>query len=408
MPFHRPILAALALAGVLAAACARPGGSSRAELAARAGMAVRGGGGEVSDTAGDAGQALPHPAIAALAARLEADVAADSVGSIAAAVVADGRVLWEGAFGVADATAGRPATPETIYRAGSISKTVTALVLMRLVGRGLVGLDDPVSLYVPEVERLAGRESGGRPITLRDLASHTAGVAREPASSLAARGRMHRWDRKVVASIPLTELRSRPGEAYRYSNIGYGILGLALERAAGEPFEALVATHVLEPLGMTSSFYEVPRRQRGRLAAGYVNLEDGTVDPRVPRAEHRGRGYKVPNEGLYSTVGDLARLLLALVGDSAHAVLDSDARAVMLTDQTPGGDRQTGYGVGLQLTRLGGTLLAGHSGTVAGYASYLVLDPEARVGVVLLRNYNRGVTNLGSEAHRVVLELGGS
>lgn len=397
-----PTLVAAALIGLLTAACPRPGGAPPAELAALAAPAPTG---AAVDTTGRAGEATLHPAIADLAERLAADVASDSVGSISAAVVADGRIVWEGAFGVADAAAGREATPATIYRAGSISKTVAAMVLMRLVGAGVVGLDEPVAAYVPEIDGLAGREAGVRPITFRDLASHTAGMAREPASSLAARGRTHRWDRKVLASIPLTELRSRPGEAYRYSNIGYGILGLALERAAGREFEKLVATQVLDPLGMTSTFYEVPASQRGRLATGYVNLEDGTVDPRVPRAEHRGRGYKVPNEGLYSTAGDLGRLLLALVGDSEHDVVDAEARAAMLADQTPGSDDQIGYGIGLQLTRLGGTLLAGHSGTVAGYESYLAFDPEAAVGVVILRNYNRGATNLGSAAQRVVLEL---
>lgn len=363
-----------------------------------------------SGAAADSGRSIgpAHPVIAAFADRLAADVAADSVGSIAAAVVADGRVVWEAAFGVADADADRPATTRTIYRVGSISKTLTAMTLMRLVAARVIALDEPVSTWVPEVEGVAGRPAGVRPITFRDLASHTSGLEREPSSSLAARGRLQRWDRKVVASIPVTETRAAPGEAYLYSNIGYGILGLALERAAGAPFEDLVAEHVLAPLDMNSSFYSVPGRERGRLAAGYVNLDDGTVDPRVPRAEHRGRGYKVPNEGLYSTVGDLARLVLALVGDSAHALLDDDARAAMLRDQTPGAGERAGYGIGLQLTRLGGTLLAGHSGTVAGYTSYLVFDPDRDIGVVILRNYNVGATNLAAEGQRVVLDLIGS
>ena len=194
--------------------------------------------------------------------------------------------------------------------------------------------------------------------------------------------------------------------AYHYSNIGYAILGLALERAAGRPFERLVAEEVLGPLGMESASFRPPPARSRRLAAGYVNLEDGTIDPRVPRAEHRGRGYKVPSEGLYATAGDLARLVMGLSGALGDTLLDDDARAAMLRDRAPDGDDRAGYGLGLQLTRIGDVLLAGHSGTVAGYSSYLVFDRSTRAGVVLLRSYNRGETNLAAEAQRLVLEIG--
>lgn len=388
-----------ALGGLLAAAC----GGAPADVGREVAPAA-----ELRGHAPAPPPPSPHPALEAFAARLEADVSSDSVGSIAAAVVADGRVVWEGAFGAADAAEGRAATPATIYRIGSLTKTMTALTLMRLVEAGVVSLDDTVAAYVPEVARLAGRRRDAPPITLRALASHTAGLEREPSSSLAARGRRGRWDRKVLSSIPLTEARSDPGERYLYSNIGYAILGLAMERAAGAPFEDLVRDLVLEPIGMRSTSFAVPEGERERLAAGYVNLPDGTVDPRVPRAEHRGRGYKVPSEGLYSTTGDLARLILALIAESPHPLLDPDSRATLLTDQTPDPDPRTGYAIGLHLTRVGDTLLASHSGRVAGYTSYLVFDPATGAGVVLLRNYNRGATNLAAEADRLVLSLGAS
>ncbi|HUG39800.1 MAG TPA: serine hydrolase domain-containing protein [Longimicrobiales bacterium] len=346
---------------------------------------------------------LLHPAIAAFAARLAAEVAEDAVGSVAAAVVLGDSVAWSGAFGVADRGTGAPATVETLYRVGSLTKMVTAAALMRLVAGGAVSLDEPVAVRVPEIAGLAGLEATDRPLTYADLASHTAGLEREPSSSLAARGRG--WQRKTLEAIPVTQVRGSPGEAYLYSNIGYAILGLALERAGRRRYEALVTEEVLAPLRMTSSSFAIRRRDRDRLATGYVNLADGTVDPRVPRAEHRGRGYKVPNEGLYSTVGDLARLVMGLSGALGDALLDEDGRAAMLTNRSPGGDPRAGYGLGLQLTRIGDTLLAGHSGTVAGYASYLTFDPATGVGVIILRNYNLGKTNLGAEAHGLVLEL---
>jgi CubicO group peptidase (beta-lactamase class C family) len=358
--------------------------------------------------------------ILSLERRLVADVAADDVGSIAAAVVVGDSVLWAAAFGRADRDAGTLASPGTIYRAGSISKPITALVLLALVDRGVVTLDDPVERYLPELERLANRAPEHAPIRFRDLAAHTAGLAREPAASHAARGPIREWRRKVVDAVPLTAMVAAPGEAYHYSNIGYALLGLALERAAGQPFEDLVQELVFDPFGMTSSYLVVPPPERRRLAVGYVNPSSDSIDPRVPRAEHGGRGYKVPNGGVYSTVGDLARLAMAMTGALGDAILPAVARAEALTNQTERSDamvRQsdagtgrairsgTGYGIGFQLQRVGDTLIAGHSGAVAGYTAYLAFEPETRVAVILLRNYNRGITNLGATAASTILDL---
>jgi CubicO group peptidase (beta-lactamase class C family) len=378
---------------------------------------------------------LPAPpvrlpsAVAALERQLIADVAADGVGSVAAAVVVGDSVVWQAAFGLADRAAGILAAPTTLYRAGSISKPVTALVLLALVERGVVTLDDPVARHLPELLRLADLSPHSRPITFRDLAAHTAGLAREPSIDRAGRGPVRDWRRKLMAALPATSATTPPGAGYDYSNVGYALLGLALERAAGRPYEELVKTLVLDPLGMTSSYLEVPRAERHRLAAGYVNLARDVVDPRVPRAEHRGRGYRVPNDGLYSTVGDLARLAMAMTGALGDTPITAPSRHAALSDQTapteptarthqaalPGRPASgqpasaplpgTGYGLGFQLHRIGDTLIAGHSGTVAGYAAYLAFDPATRIGIVLLRNYNHGATNLGATAVRTLLEM---
>jgi CubicO group peptidase (beta-lactamase class C family) len=288
-------------------------------------------------------------------------------------------------------------------------------------------LDDPVEAYIPELRHLANRAPGNRPITFRDLASHTAGLAREPAQSHAARGPYRDWRRKLITSIASTDAVAAPGEGYLYSNMGYSLLGLALERVADVPYEVLVRTLVAEPLGMERSHLALPGEERDRLATGYVNMPGDTIDPRVPRAEHRGRGYQVPGAGVYSTVGDLARLVMAMTGALGDVPVTAASRATALTDHTltdhtvprqtgappvvaatdsPTQVARTGYGLGFQLHRIGGTTIAGHSGSIAGYSAYLAFDPETRVGVVLLRNYNHGMTNLGAMAARLVMELG--
>lgn len=348
-----------------------------------------------------AGQAASG--IRAFERELAADVVRDSVGSIAAAVFVGDEVVWRGAFGWRDRVSRHLARPTTLYRAGSISKVVTALVLLRLVDDGVVSLDEPVANHLPELLGLGGASAAhARVITFRHLATHTAGLAREPDNAVFARGPFREWKRKVVAAIPQTRAVAAPGSAYRYSNIGYALLGFALERAAGEPFERLADSRVLRPLGMrATSFVTPPDDGTRRPATGYVNLHGDTADPRVPRAEHRGRGFRVPSGGLYSTVDDLARLGMAVTG--AIPLIPDSLRRLMLTNVRPG--RGPGYGLGLQLIDLGSATFAGHSGTVPGYAAYLLVDPERGTGVVLLRNYNQGATNPGAAATRLLLRL---
>ena len=333
--------------------------------------------------------------IEAFSVGLARDVEVDGIGSITAAVFVGDEVRWSRGFGVVSRETGQRAGPRNIYRTGSISKSVTAVLMMLLVQDGVVGLDDPVSGALPEVGGLVGAETGQPVLTFRHLASHTGGLIREPVLPGAATGPIGGWESKILESIAATRYQTVPGEAYSYSNIGYGILGLALSRAAGKPFMELVEERIFEPLGMSSSTFVVGSALRTRLAAGYVN-RDGEIDARPPAREHAGRGYKVPNGGVYSTVGDLARFAAGVSG--ALRLLDDETRAAMLSIQTPESDSQ-GYGLGFSLRRdADGTWWASHGGSVAGYNAHLLFQPDAQLGVVLLRNYNGGETNLGGAA----------
>ena len=319
---------------------------------------------------------LPFPknsAIDAFRERLRADVATDNVGSITAAVVHGDRIVWAEGFGWADRDTRVPAGVETIYRIGSISKTFTAVVLAQLVDRKTIALDDPVEKYFPEVRGFTGARPEAKPITFRQLGSHTAGLIREPALQGAASGPIAEWEAKILASIPTTSFATAPGERYAYSNIGYGVLGLALSRAAKTPFMKLVEDGIFTPLGMTSSTFIMSDRLRPWLSVGYANSAAG-IDADVPAREHLGRGYKVPNGGVYSTVVDLARFMGALTGASTMATTDA-MRRTMLTKQTPE-TGASGYGLGLQISASdGAATLAGHGGSVAGYTAHLAFDP---------------------------------
>lgn len=344
-------------------------------------------------------------ALAAFADSLAADVRADDVGGIVAGVMVDGDLVWARAFGWADRERRIPMGNAVISRTGSISKSVTAVLMMRLVDLGVIALDDPVERYLPEVRGFADPRPGTPPITFRHLASHTAGLIREPRLEGAASGPIDGWEDKVLKSIPATAFDSVPGARYRYSNIGFGTLGLALSRAARRPFMELVEEEIFRPLGMTGSTFVVGEELRPRLAAGHANRRDGTVEVEQPAREHAGRGYKVPNGGVYSTVADLGRFMGAMSGVPGLRILSEESRLEALRTQTPE-DPSRGYGLGFSI-RIdeGGNRIASHGGSVSGYTANIAFDPDARIGVALLRNYARGATNLGAAAQGLVAEL---
>ncbi len=345
-------------------------------------------------------------ALTAFSRQLRVDVAADDVGGIVAGVMVDGDLVWAQAFGWADRDARTPMSTASISRTGSISKSVTAVLMMRLLDEGVIGLDEPVERYLPVFASVKDRRVDAQLVTFRHLASHTAGLIREPQWPDAVVGPIELWDKRIVESLPLTAYDTVPGARYQYSNIGFGTLGLALAKAAGRPFIEMVRTEVLEPLGMTGSEFVVAGgKLEARLAAGYVIGQDGSINGGQPAREHAGRGYKVPNGGVYSTVADLGRFMGAMSGVPGLQILSEESRREALSIQTPENPNR-GYGLGfsVQIDEQG-RKIASHGGSVAGYSAHMAFDPEARIGVVLLRNYGRGSTNLGTVAQGLVAQL---
>lgn len=344
-------------------------------------------------------------ALDAFAAELAEAVAADSAGGIVAGVSVDGDLVWATSVGWADRERRTPMATSSVSRTGSISKSVTAVLMMRLVDRGVIDLDDPVRDHLPAVDGFADPRPGAPRITFRHLASHTAGLVREPDWPESVVGPIELWEERILESIPKTAFDSIPGARYQYSNIGFGTLGLALARAAGRPFRELVRDEVFVPLGMTgSAFVVVGAELEPRLATGYL-VRSGEISAEQPFREHAGRGYKVPNGGVYSTVADLGRLLGAVSGVPGLRILSEESRREMLSVQTPE-DPSDGYGLGFRITIDDqGRTIASHGGSVAGYNAHMAVDPDASIGVVLLRNYAGGAVTLGRAARSLLREL---
>jgi CubicO group peptidase (beta-lactamase class C family) len=338
-----------------------------------------------------------------------AEFAKDNRGSVTIGVVSGAELVWTKSYGYADMEKKTPATKDTVYRIGSITKQFTGLMLLQLVEAGKVRLSDPVEKYFPEVNKVEGRFAGAPPITLVQLATHTSGMGREPADlQTYLKGPVSEWEKVMIAALPRTKYGFEPDARFSYSNIGYAVLGAALSRAAGQSFVDYMSQKFFAPLGMTHTAFEPNEKIKPYLAKGY-GVQGDRVDAETPEREHQGRGYKVPNGAMYSTVSDLARFLAFELGHGPADVLKKET----LEDNfkrvnSASGDLTEGYGIGFQVERHGSLIVYGHGGAVAGYLAGAFVDRASGVGVIALRNVSGGPFNISGLVMRSLETLAAS
>ena len=342
------------------------------------------------------GQTTPAPELRQVIEQVDAMAATElaatsNVGSISIGLVSGSGLVWSKSYGYADGEKKELASKETIYRVGSITTQFTALMMLQLLQAGKIHLSDPVEKYFPEVNKVQGRYPGTAPITLVQLATHSAGLASEPANqSLYTKGSVADWEKTLIAALPETKYLYEPGTRASYSNIGYAILGAALGRAANQPYVEYVEQKIFAPLGMTHTTFEPKARTSSQISKGY-NLEGGRVDTATPEREHQGRGYKVPNGAVYTTIGDLSRFISFELGEGPESVLTKSAlaenfkRITIMTDDY-NAYLASGYGIGFRLRRQNDLVIFGHAGGVSGYEARADFDPLTRTGIVVLRN----------------------
>jgi len=342
--------------------------------------------------------------LAALDAQLPAEFAKDGVGGASIAVVSGGVLVWSRHYGYADMDTRRVPTNDTAYRIGSITKQFTALALLQAAEAKVLRVNDPVEKYVPEIQSVKGGVSGAAPITLIQLAMMTSGLAREPGCSQHSVGPVGGWQKIVADCLPATTYANPPGTTYLYSNIGYATLGLAVERARSRPFTQLVTDDILVPLGMTRSAFEPSPELRRDLAHGYTRVSGAPSRARAD-AELEGRGYRVPNGALFSTVADLAKFVAWQLGSGPEliprAVQDSNYGRAFFYNQA----LSSGYGVGFMVTRRGDVVMLGHGGSTAGYRAAALFHRPSRLGVIMLRNAEGGSFDAGPVGFRVLERL---
>lgn len=345
-------------------------------------------------------------AISRIDAMTAAELAKDNIGSVTVGVVHGKNLIWTKSYGYADDEKKIPATRDSVYRIGSITKQFTALMLLQLVEAGKVRLSDPVEKYFPQINQVQGRFQGAPAITLVQLATMTSGMDREPEDlPTYLKGPVSEWENVTLSALGRTRYRYEPNTHYFYSNIGYAALGAALSRAAGEPYVRYVATKIFEPLGMTHTAFEPNDAIRKALTIGYEVDRNGRASSDAPQREHAGRGYKVPNGAMYTTVSDLARFVAWELGEVPGLLKKEFQDDTYSRVMTATGDFRQGYGVGFQLSRRGDHVFLGHGGSVAGYRAEAYVDRLHKTGVIVLRNAGGGKFNLSDLTMRALMEL---
>jgi CubicO group peptidase (beta-lactamase class C family) len=330
------------------------------------------------------------PKIEKIDSMIAADVARNPIGSVTVGIVSAKQLIWTKSYGDADMEKKIPADADTVYRIGSITKMFTALMLEQLVETGKVHLSDPVEKYFPEIKQVKGAFPHAPPITLIQLATHTSGLGREPDDvAIATAGPVAEWEKTLIAALPHVKYEFEPGTRFSYSHIGYAILGAALSRAAGEPYVDYVRGHIFAPLGMTHSTMEWNAQLATHLAKGYQVLGPGNLDSDTPERENKnGRGYKVPNGAIYTTVTDLARFASFEMGQGPDATLKKASLDRFQRQTIVPADigLTSGYGIGFQVDRRDGYVAFGHGGAVAGYTSALLMNRANGIGVIVFSN----------------------
>lgn len=289
--------------------------------------------------------------------------------SLVAGVVRDGGLVWSAGCGaVAD-----PHT-DVQYRLGSISKTVTAVVVMRLRDEGRLGLDDPLDRHLP------GTPLGDR--TVGQLLSHLAGASAESPGGW--------WERTPGGSLDELQLGEEDvvlgaARRFHYSNLGFGLLGELVARMRGTSWEDAVIDEVLAPLGMARTS---PRPVQPSAEGTAVHPWADVV---LPEPEHHA-GVMAAAGQLWATLDDLGRFAAFLVGDTGD-VLDAATLEEMTVpagvDSSAAG--WSAYGLGVQVLRVDGRTLVGHGGSMPGFLAGVFVDREERTGAVSLANTTSGL-----------------
>jgi D-alanyl-D-alanine carboxypeptidase len=298
-------------------------------------------------------------------------------------IARDDTIVWEAAAGQANRESAIPNRMATRLNLGSMNKMFTAVAVMQLVEQGRVALDDTIARHLPDYpnEQVAGS------ITIHQLLTHTSGLGDVFTAAFNANPHAYRSNADYLPLFVDEPLLFAPGSGWSYSNAGFVVLGLIVERVSGETYDAYVREHVFEPSGMlhTGAFDvedEVPD-----LAIGYTTLDIEGRETGVLAAHTAlmpGRGFAAG--GGYATAGDLLRFRTALL---SHVLLGPASTELLLSGKADMADGVR-YAYGFMDRMEAGVRSVGHTGGAPGICSFLWIYPDTGYTIVVLSNSDGG------------------
>ena len=329
-----------------------------------------------------------------LVPQIEATQRSYSIPGLSLAVVRGGDVLWVEGFGHANRSRRTPATPDTVFSAGSLAKPFTALAVMQLAAAGRIDIDRPLRTYLPELA-IRSRFAAASLPTVRNVLTHHAGFPTDLTKGMWSDAALT----SVTAALGEEYMAFPPNLVFSYSNVGYTLLGHAVQRITGEPYALYMDRAIFGPLGMTRTAVGLSPDLEPRLAQGY---RDGREVRRLPIRD-------LPALGLYTTAADLGRFMRAIFSGEPKVIAERIWRTMLEPqNRTVALDLHIMVGLGWFLeagTIPGAGLVARHGGTTLAYSSELILLPEQRLGVAVLANSRDSRTVVATLAEEILARL---
>ncbi len=333
-----------------------------------------------------------------LEAWIQSQMAYRGLPGMSVGIVYDHELIWTKGFGYADLAKKTPATPATIYRMASVTKTFTATAIMQLRDAGKVSLDDPVAKHLPWFT-IKNPFADAPAITIRHLLTHTSGLPREAAYPYWTDNRFPSIE-QIKETLPNQEAVFPPETQWKYSNLALGLVGEIVAKVSGEPYDVYVRKHVLEPLGMNHSTVLFPLEDPTGLAIPYGRrMPDGKREIR-PEMDCKGIS---PAANLSSSVEDLARYVAFQMSDGkvdGKLILKASTLQEMHRIQWLQPDWKSGWGIGFAINRTDNRTIVGHGGALGGYRTQISFCPEEKIGVIVLTNADDG--NPGFYVERIL------
>ncbi|HYW72644.1 MAG TPA: serine hydrolase domain-containing protein [Pyrinomonadaceae bacterium] len=334
----------------------------------------------------------------------------DSIVGAAYVLVKDGRESEWHSVGMADREGNQPVDRNTIFHWGSITKTLTAVAVMQLRDQHKISLDDSITKYVPELNRIHSDYGPVSQVTLRQLLSHTAGFQ---GPTWPYRDEQKPWQpfeptewAQLVAMMPYQELAFKPGSKFSYSNPAFIYLARVIEKVSGLPYQTYIQRNLLTPLGMTHSYFNLTPAGLAKDRSNNYSVYVDASGKETVNANGRefDTGITTPNGGLNAPLGDLVRWVAFLTGKNSPAARPILARTTLAEMWQPvvaankSADRPEFMGLSFFLTPRGPVTFIGHIGSQAGFRA--IMEFNSKTGAAIIAAFNTSHESVHNEAEK--------